>query len=226
MPKVTKPTDSDGNVPLFVELPHGFFTASGTWFHITRPALEEYAGDVLEAEGLGRLVGDAEHWLRSSATISLWLFIASVFFVPGWQALLGSVVWFGGWSVLGPGFVNRPMTRLLRFLEPVPLQGLAYIGALSWLATGGRLAAVATGLVWFALVRWGLVARAVEPLVGRLQARLYGLAVPDQVLRAVIIRAALAHRLGVPQVDAMERRMMEIARGRPSKSQRDRDSYP
>jgi hypothetical protein len=224
MPRVTKPPKPDGDAPLFVELPNGFFTASGTWFHITTQALKEYAGDVLETEGLSRLVSDAEHWLRSSATLSLWLFAATVPFVPAWQALLGSMVWFAGWSILAPGFVNRPMIRLLRMLEPVGLQGIAYVGVLSWMASGGEFIAVATGLLWFVLVRWGLVARVLDPIVSRFQAGLYGLAVPDQVLRAVIIRAALAHRLGVPQIDAMERKMMEIARGRSSRSRRDRNS--
>jgi hypothetical protein len=39
---------------------------------------------------------------------------------------------------------------------------------------------------------------------------MYPLPVPDQVLRGLIVRTALKHRLELPQLDEMAREMMEM----------------
>jgi hypothetical protein len=71
------------------------------------------------------------------------------------------------------------------------------------------------GLAGFILLRWGLLARLTEPVARRLRAWLYALPLEDQALRAVIIRYALRERVSLPQIDAIEARMLEMGRRMP-----------
>jgi hypothetical protein len=89
--------------------------------------------------------------------------------------------------------------------------GLGYVLGLSWLSSGGDVAAVIVGLVWFVALRWGILARVVDPVAEPILARMYKLEPPDQILRSLIIRHALAHRISIGDLDEMERRMLEIA---------------
>ncbi len=197
--------------PAFVEFQHGMFTASGTWFHTTRADLEAYAPAVLDRIGIERLIRDAETVLRSPQALTLWVLLGLLAVVSPFQAALSAVLVHLGWSVLAPGLVTLPLVRFYRLLDPVPLQGLVYVAILSVLANQGHLAALGTGLAGFVIVRWGLLARVTEPPAAVLRRSLFRLPPPDQCLRAVIVRHALATGAPLAELDAMERRMLEFA---------------
>lgn len=187
------------------------FTASGTWFHATRADLESYAPAVLDRVGMERLIRDAETVLRSPQAFTLWILLALLAVVSPFQAALAAVIVHLGWSVLAPGLVTLPLVRIYRLLDAVPLQGLAYVVVLSVLANQGHLAALGTGLAGFVLVRWGLLARVTEPVAAAMRRSLFRLPLPDQCLRAVIVRHALATGAPLAELEAMERRMLEFA---------------
>lgn len=197
------------------------FTASGTWFHVTRADLEDYAGEVLKRVELERLILDAESIVRAPQLVTLWTFLAMLVFASPLEAALSAVVVFLAWSVVGPGFVTLPIVRLYRALDLVPLQALAYVSVLSVIANQGNLAGLVTGLAGFVLLRWGVVGRLLDPVAAVFRRSLYRLSVADQALRAVIVRHALATGAPLAELDDMERRMLDIARrrGNPRRSE-------
>jgi hypothetical protein len=89
------------------------------------------------------------------------------------------------------------------------VQGAYYATLLSVFATTGKYAAVGTGLAAFVLFRWGIVGWALKKGLRPLWRRLYPLPVTDQVLRGLIVRAALKYRVSVPQVDALTSDILE-----------------
>lgn len=190
------------------------FTASGTWFHVTRADLEDYAGDVLVRVPLERMVTDAESVVRSPQVVTIWAFLALLVFTSPVQAALAAAVVFLAWSVVGPGFVTLPILRVYRALDLVPLQGLAYVAVLSVLANQGNLAGLSAGLAGFVLLRWGVVGRLLDPVAAVFRKSLYRLPIADQALRAVIVRHALATGARLAELDDMERRMLDIAHRR------------
>lgn len=193
----------------YVETPNGIFTAAGVWFHATEASLQAYAGPVLDRISLGRLISYAEVWLRSPETLALWSLPVLLAFLPPLPAALAALVVYLGWKVLGPSFTTLAGVAVLRILDVVWIQALYYVGALTWLAGGGLGAVVWTGLAGFIALRWGLVARLLDPLSQRLQAPLYEMPAPDQVLRGLIIRLALKHGLSLPMLDQMERQVAD-----------------
>lgn len=194
--------------PPYVALPGGLVTADGTLFRTSEAALQDYAGAVLEREPLPLLIAQAETWLRSPQTLALWLLPFLLVTGPPWTAALVTLAAYIGWTLAAPGLVTRPLLRGFGWLEQVAGQALLYIGILSWLGQNGHYAALATGLAGFVLLRWGVIGWLLRPLQPFIDRR-YPLRRPDQVLRAIIIRAALKHRLPLPEVDAIAAQMLE-----------------
>ncbi len=196
----------------FVDTPKGIFTASGVWFRTTEALLRQYAGGVFAREPLGKLLTDAEVWLRSPQALTLWLLPMFLFLIPPLPAAAAALVVYVAWKSLGPSFVGRTLTRLFRLLDLVLLQALFYVFMLSALAAQQQYMAVWVGLGGFILLRWGLVRWATLPLVRLLWTSLYRLPVPDQVLRALILRAAMKHGVALPELDRIERQILDTLR--------------
>jgi hypothetical protein len=199
---------------VFVETPQGIFTASGVWFATTRDALETYASEVLAYEPIEQLIERAGVWLRSPETLAVWLLPLIMLSIPPWPAALSVITGYIAWKTLGPSAVSRAVERVFSIMDRVWLQGAYYVGILSYFAAINQFALVWTGLVGFIVIRWGLLSRIVQPLVLLMQGSLYDMPVPDQVLRAFIIRAAMAHRVSLPQLDRMERQISDTFRRR------------
>ncbi|MBO6575354.1 MAG: hypothetical protein JJ896_08065 [Rhodothermales bacterium] len=197
-------------MPAFVELPTGIFTSDGVWFHTSRADLEEFAAPVLERVPLEKLLKDSAAWLRSPGTLALWVLLIGLL-TRSWQvAVLAAFTAYAGWSLLAPGLVLRPLVRLASVLGFPLVVGGAFVACLSWLAADDALVKVAVGLLGFVFVRWGLLTRALQPVLDRVVRRMYALPESDQILRALIVRHALALGVSVGDLDAMEKRMMDI----------------
>lgn len=194
----------------YVNTPQGIFTASGVWFSATEETLRDYAGPLFEHVSLSVLLRRAVLWLRSAQVLTLWILPALLFFLSPLSAVLVALAFYVAWRVLSPSFATRLGAAAIGFLDKAVLQGLYYVFALSILAGQGRLVAVTVGLTGFVLLRWGLLERLLHPLLRRLWRSLYELPVPDQVLRAFIIRAALQHGAELPDLERMRRRILEV----------------
>lgn len=193
----------------YIDTPYGLFTAEGVWFHIREGALREYARPVLEEVSLEQLLQWAALWMRSPQIVVLWTLPLVLWFVPPLPAVLFSVGLFVSWKVLSPSIVSETAVRIAEGLDTVAVQGLYYVFVMSILAAQEQYAALAVGLVGFVLLRWGLVNRAVTPLVRPLLRTTYALPLSDQVLRAFIIRIALSRHRSLPQLDAMQEAILD-----------------
>lgn len=193
----------------YVSTPYGIVTAAGRWYHIPEAAAREYAGDVLDHVSLDTLLRWADAWLESPRTVTLWGLPVLLGTVPPLWAASGAVALYAVWMVLSPAAPWIPGVRLLVWLRSVRLQGGYYALVLSLLAAMGHLGAVGVGLGAFVLLRWRLVDRAGRAIRGALHARLYPLPVTDQVLRALIVQAALTYRVSVPPVETLTQTILE-----------------
>ena len=184
-----------GSESTFVDTPKGIFTDSGVWFRTREALLQEYAGQVFDREPLNRLLTEAVIWLRSAQTLTLWLLPLFLLVMQPLQSAAVALAVFVAWQSLGPSFVSRTLLPVLRVMDLVVLQAIYYVWMMSVAAAQGDYVALAVGLGGFVLLRWGLVRLAARPLVNRLWATLYRMPVADHVLRAIIVRAALKHRI-------------------------------
>lgn len=190
--------------PTYVDTPRGIFTSGSTWFHTRENTLREYAGGVLEHVPLTRLLLLAEVWLRSAGVVAIWMMPVLLLTLPPVAAVIVGLVVYLLWQAFSPAFVSIVAARIFILLDNVFLTGLYYIVAISYLAAIDQFTAVWVGLAWFILVRWQIITRVTRPILEPLWRSLYPLPVNDQVLRALIIRAALKHHVSIPELDAIE----------------------
>jgi hypothetical protein len=190
-------------------LPAGIFTADGVWFHTSESALREFAGEVIEQIGMGKLLMTAGAWLRSADTVgalSLALFLLIMH--PVVAVLLAFAIYIT-WDVLSPSFAFILLVRAVRALSGAAFQGVLFVIVLSWLGMNDQVLGAILGLVCFVLLRWGLARNAVS----RLEERYAGgdmIPKADRVLRGLLIRHALALGITLPPTAVLEERILEI----------------
>jgi hypothetical protein len=200
---------SEEGASTYVDTPYGLMTEAGRWYHIPEADVREYAGPVLDHVSLDRLVQWADAWVESPRTVTLWLLPPMLWQLsPGW-AVGGALMVYVGWALASPALTSVGGVRVASGLSSPIVQGLYYVATLSALAAIEQYAAVGVGLGAFVLFRWGVVEWAARKGLRPLQRRLYPLPVTDQVLRGLIMRAALKYRVSVPQVDAMTKDIIE-----------------
>ena len=201
--------DSGSAGGVYVDTPRGIFTASGIWFASREAELENYAGKLLEKISLERLVKEAEIWIRSAQTLTLWLLPVLLMIQKPLVSVAISFVFYFCWESFGALMVNRLFTPFLRFLDNVAAQAGLYIIVLSMLGMQGQHIAVIAGLVSFILLRWGVLNRLLKNGFEWLRSRFFPLPHPDQILKSLIIRYALYFRIDLPQLAEMERGILQ-----------------
>lgn len=194
---------SEDEPPTYVDTPYGLMTAAGRWYHIPEDDVREYAGAVLDHVSLNRLVQWADAWVDSPRTVTLWLLPALLWGLPVLWATGGAVALYVAWAVVSPAWPSVGGARAASGLSHAVVQGLYYVATLSVFAAVEQYAAVGVGLAAFVLFRWGVVGWVFQRVLRPLRRTLYPLPVTDQVLRGLIVRAALKYRVSVPQVDAL-----------------------
>lgn len=191
----------------FLDTPMGIVTPEGTYFQTTRALLERYAGGVLEHVSLATLIARAEVWLRSGQTAALWVLAPLLLVLPPLWATVIALLIYLAWETLSPVVVSRRIVAVFRVLEQPVVQAVLYVAVLSALGVRGQMAAVATGLLFFVAMRWRMLPWGLRPLVEALRRPLTTLPAPDQILRAFVLRAALRHRVALPQLDALKQEL-------------------
>ncbi len=210
---MASPNDLDSSDEgFYADTPRGIFTAAGTWYHTSEALLEEYAGSLLDEVSVTDLLKKAEEWLSTPITLGVLSLAVALLLVPWWLAVLTSVVVYVLWSVVGPSFVSLTLVPVMRVLNTPWFQGLLYVFVLSILAAQDAMVALGAGFIGFVFFRWRLVTRALAPVVEQLQQKMYPLPPPDQVLRSVVIRSAMKHNTGLPEIEAMERDILRRLR--------------
>jgi hypothetical protein len=200
---------SDGPPPTFVNTPYGMVTAAGRWYHIPEEQARDYAGEVLDYISLEDLVERADLWIDSPRTVALWLMPLVLWALSPVWAVAATAGLYLGWALASPAVPSLWGTRAVRLLSSTLAQGGYYTVVLSLFAMVDRFAAVGVGLAAFVLFRWGIVDWAVRGGLRALRRRLYPLPVTDQILRGLMVRAALRHRVSVPQVDAITQDILD-----------------
>lgn len=209
MPDETQTSISEESPPTYVDTPYGMMTAAGRWYHIPEADVREYAGAVLDHVSLEKLLEWADAWIDSPRILTLWVLPLLLWGLPVGWASGAAVVLYVGWALLSPALPIIGAVRVAAGLGHSIVQGLYYVLTMSVLASNEQYAAVGVGLAAFILFRWGIVEWAFRWGLRALRRMIYPLPVTDQVLRGLIVRAALKYRVSVPQVDALTSDILE-----------------
>lgn len=199
---------SSGDAPAYVDTPSGILTRGGSHYRTRETDLRDYAGEVFDHVTLQTLLRWADAWQDAARTVFVWtlpMWIGVCLWtgLPVWVGAVAGVVSFAVWYVASPAFPIPKLAAAFRYLAHPLAQAVAYVPVLSYWAAADAYGAAAVGLVGFVAARWGLLGAAASPLLEPIRTRAYPLPVADQILRGLIHRVALAHRVSVGHVDAV-----------------------
>lgn len=201
------PTDDGPGT--YVSTPNGLVSRKGHWYHIREEDLRAYADEVLNHVSVEQLIRYADAWIGSPRTLALWSLPVLLWVLPAAWAIATTLGIHVVWALFSPAASTLFGAWLVSGLENVFVQGGYYVLALSIFAGMEQFGAVGIGLVAFALFRWGVLGWIVQAVVRPVRQWMYPLPVADQVLRGLIVRAALKYRESVPQVDALTEDILE-----------------
>ena len=193
---------------MFVETKLGIVTRNRDWFHITSEHIDEYVPGLLEVISLESLIRDAEAWVRSADSLSLILLLVLLFLVNPWLAALVALAFHWVWYNYKSGFVTIPLRRVLTIVNSDGFLMISAFIGLTLLGVSGNYVAAVIGIVFFFLMKLGLLKMGWNML-----ARDYADAITlnDRVLKMVIIKHALREDLATGEVREMENQIREAA---------------
>lgn len=198
-----------GTTELFVETQLGIVTRTGHWFHTTAEQIEEYAPGLLDKYSLGRLIEDAHAWVRSADSLALTLLFVLLFTIDPIFAGIITITFHWLWYNFKSSFVNWYLGKLFSYMNTDAYLMIISMIALSYFGIQGEYLALGIGLVFFFLLKLGLL----NWLWNRLADTTRGgkLTLNDRVLKMIIVKYAMHEDLAPAAVQKMEDKLQKMA---------------
>ena len=196
----------------FIETGMGIVTRTGDWFHTTSEQINAFAPGLLDKVPLEKLVKEAEAWVRSASSLSMILLYVLLFFI---NPLLGAGIalvfhWF--WYHYKSGFVIRGAGPFLRFINSDAFLFMVAFFSLTALGMQGHYGAAGIGIVFFFLMKPGLLRKGWEKFNKSKNGG--GLTLNDRVLKMVIVKYAMYENVSPSSIERMEERFKDLALNR------------
>jgi hypothetical protein len=191
----------------FVETPLGVFTKNGHWYYITSDQVEQIAPGLQKKVSFEDIINDAEVWVKSSDTITLFFFVVLIQFIPSYIAAMLSMVFLYLWHQSKSAFVNDISTSIIKVLSFEGLILLVSVLSISYLGIQGQYTDVFYGLLFFIVFKFGWMRKGFDSFFTRYHK---GIGLNDRVVKMLIIRKALRNEIEIPQVRHMEQNILNL----------------
>ncbi|MFH5831559.1 hypothetical protein ACG2F4_11520 [Halalkalibaculum sp. DA3122] len=197
---------------LFAETRMGIVTRYGDWFHTTTDYIEEFVPGLLEEVELEELVRAAQAWVKSADSLSMLLLLGLLLFVPPLVAALLAVAFHAAWYFNKSSFVMISLNTLMEYLYKDGTQLVTSLVVLSYLGIMGEYFAASIGLLFFFVLKLGLLRKLWDKLFQMRQEVL--LTLNDRVMKMVILRFSIRENLVPDDIREMEEQIVSLASSR------------
>lgn len=197
-----------GTTDLFVETQLGIVTRTGHWFHTTTEQIKEYAPGLLEKYSLDRLIEDAHAWVRSADNLALTLLFILLFTVNPILAGLITITFHWLWYNFKSSFVNKYLGKVFSYMNTDAYLLIVSMIALSFLGIQGQYLALGIGLIFFFLLKLGLLNWLWNRLTSTGSDKL---TLNDRILKMIIVKYAMHEDLAPAAVQQMEDKLRQMA---------------
>lgn len=191
----------------FVETPVGIFTRSGNWYYTTSDQLNKVAPGLLGKVPLVELLEKADIWVRSTDSVSLWIFAGMIHLLPMPYAVLVSALALFLWHLTKSAFVSSPTTVLVRILSFDALVLTASVISISYLGILEMYYELAVALLFFMIFRFGWLRRAFDKFYN---SRNPGITLNDRVMKMLVIRTAMSNDVEIQRLKSMEEDILAL----------------
>ncbi|MDX1638899.1 MAG: hypothetical protein R3281_13080 [Balneolaceae bacterium] len=194
---------------LFAETQMGIVTRYGDWFHTTRNQISTFVPGLLDEVELEDLVKSAQAWVKSADSLSMILILGLLLLINPLWAVLATLVFHGFWYFNKSSFVMVSLNKLLQVLYKDGTQLLVSLVVLSYLGLMGRYLAAGIGLLFFFVLKLGLLRKLWDIIYRKWQD--LPITLNDRVMKMVIVRFAMHLNMAPEQIEQMEEQIVNMA---------------
>lgn len=193
---------------LFLETQLGIVTRTGDWFHTNRKHIKEFVPGLLKERTLQQLVEEAIAWVRSADSLALTLLLGLLFVIHPVFAAVIAIAFHFFWYRTKSSFVTVYLGKLLKLLNTDGYLLVSSLVVLSFMGMDGRYLSVGIGLLFFFLMKLGLLKMLWDKLE---QDDPEGLSLNDRVFKMILVKYAMHFGKSPNQVKDMEETFVELA---------------
>jgi hypothetical protein len=193
---------------LFLETKLGIVTRTGDWFHTTSKNIKEFVPGLLEKRSLDLLVEEAIAWVRSADSLSLTLLLVLLLFIHPIFAAVIAIAFHFFWYRFKSGFVTIYLGKVLKFMNKDGYLLMTSLVIISLLGIDGQYLAAGIGLVFFFLMKLGLLKMLWDKIDKDSDNHL---TLNDRVFKMILVRYAMFYNMAPAEVQTMEERFKELA---------------
>ena len=199
---------------LFLETQLGIVTRTGDWFHITTDQIKQFVPGLLEKRPLDKLVEEAIAWVRSADSLSLTLLLVLLLVIHPIFALTIAMAFHFLWYRSKSAFVTVYLGKVLKLLNTDGYLLITSLVIISALGMTGQYLAAGIGLVFFFLMKLGLLKRLWDKIDQDVDKKL---TLNDRVFKMILVKYGMHYNLQPSEVQQMEDKFVELATSRKGK---------
>lgn len=196
---------------LFLETQLGIITRTGDWFHITSDQIEKFVPGLLNERPLDKLVEEAVAWVRSADSLALTILLVLLLFIHPIVAAAIAIAFHFFWYRSKSAFVTIYLGKVLKLLNSDGYLLITSLVIISAVGMNGQYLAAGIGLVFFFLMKLGLLKRLWDKIDKGVEKKL---SLNDRVFKMVLVKYGMYYNLPPTEVQQMEDKFVDLATSR------------
>lgn len=205
--------NNDTRSNLFLETKLGIVTRTGDWFHTTSDQIEKFVPGLLKKRSLDKLVEEAIAWVKSADSLAMTILLVLLLFIHPIVAATIAIAFHFFWYRSKSAFVTIYLGKILKLLNSDGYMLITALVIISAVGMNGQYLAAGTGLVFFFLMKLGLLKRLWDKLAEQTDETL---TLNDRVFKMILTKYGMHYNLGPSEVDNMEETFKDLAMSRKS----------
>jgi hypothetical protein len=193
---------------LFLETKLGIVTRTGDWFHTTSEQIEEFVPGLLDERPLDKLVEEAIAWVRSADSLALTILLVLLLFIHPILAATIAIAFHFFWYRSKSAFVTIYLGKLLKLMNKDGYLLITSLVIISLVGMDGQYLAAGVGLLFFFLMKLGLLKRLWDKIDEGVDKKL---PLNDRVFKMILVKYGMHYNLSPSRVEQMEDRFVELA---------------
>ncbi|HKK46163.1 MAG TPA: hypothetical protein VJ964_11625 [Balneolaceae bacterium] len=206
---------STGRQDLYLETQMGIITRYGDWFHTTAKHIEVFVPGLLDKRSLDQLVEEANAWVRSADSLANTLLLVLLLFIHPVLAVAVAVAFHFFWYRTKSAFVTIFLGKVLKFLNTDGYLLVTSLIVLSLIGMGGHYLAAGIGLLFFFIMKLGLLKRLWDKIDEGVEKEL---SLNDRVFKMILVKYGIHYDLAPAEVQKMESKFQELATSRKNRN--------
>lgn len=196
---------------LYLETQLGIVTRTGDWFHTTSDQIEKFVPGLLDKRSLDKLVEEAVAWVRSADSLALTILLVLLLVIHPILAAAIALAFHFFWYRSKSAFVTIYLGKVLKFMNTDGYLLITSLVIISAVGMNGQYLAAGVGLVFFFLMKLGLLKRLWDKIDEGTQKKL---TLNDRVFKMILVKYGMHYNIISDEIQRMEDKFVELASSR------------